>query len=257
MVREQREPTPHAPPQNVYDDPAFFAGYSRLERFGTGWQQAFELPSLLSLLPDPTGSRVLDLGCGAGQLAHHLAERGAAEVIGIDLSERMLALARSQWSHPRVTFQRAAMEEVAFPPNRFDLVVSSFALHYVADYQGLCRRIAAWLVQEGVLVFSTEHPVYLTRATSEGWVHDAAGLPQYWAVDRYGEEGLREESWIVDGVQKYHRMLSTLLNGLIEAGLTIERVLEPMPDDEILRRRPDWVHELKRPFCLLVRARKA
>ena len=102
-----------------------------------------------------------------------------------------------------------------------------------------------------------EHPVYLTRATSQGWVRDAEGRSQYWAVDRYGEEGLREESWIAHGVRKYHRMHSTLLNGVIEAGLTIERVLEPMPEEEMLRRRPDWVYELKRPFCLLVRARKA
>jgi trans-aconitate methyltransferase len=245
------------PPQNIYDDPSFYAGYSRLERFGAGWTKAFELPSLLSLLPDVTASRVLDLGCGVGQLAHYLAERGAAEVIGVDVSEKMLALARAEWSHPRVTLQRASMEDVAFPSNRFELVVSSMAFHYVADYHGLCRRIADWLVRGGVLVVSTEHPLYLSRATSEGWLRDAADRIQCWAVDRYGEEGLREESWIVDGVQKYHRMQSTLLNGLIEAGLTIERVLEPMPDEEMLRRRPDWVDELKRPFCLLVRASKA
>jgi SAM-dependent methyltransferase len=244
------------PPQNIYDDPAFLAGYSRLERFGAGWMTAFELPSFLSLLPEVTGSRVLDLGCGAGQLAHYLAEHGAAEVIGVDLSERMLALASAQWSHPRLTYQRVSMEEAAFPPNRFELVVSSMAFHYVADYAGLCRRIAAWLVRGGVLVYSTEHPVYLTRAISEGWVRDAEGRPQYWAVDRYGEEGLRHESWIVDGVQKYHRMQSTLLNGLIDAGLTIERVLEPMPDAAVLRRHSEWVYERKRPFCLLVRARK-
>src|SRR5919206_4144289 len=102
------------------------------------------------------------------------------------------------------------MEEVAFPPGRFELVVSSLAFHYVADYDGLCRRIADWLVRGGILVFSIEHPVYLTRATPEGWVRDVAGGPQYWAVDRYGEEGLREESWIVDGVQKYHRMQASL-----------------------------------------------
>ena len=245
------------PPQNIYDDPAFFAGYSQLERFGAGWTSAFELPSLLSLLPELTGSRVLDLGCGAGQLAHHLAERGAVEVIGVDLSERMLALARAEWSHPRVSFRRSSMEDASFPDDRFELVVSSMAFHYVADYHGLCRRIAGWLVRGGLLVFSTEHPVYLSRATSEGWLRDGEGRPQAWALDRYGDEGLREEHWITQGVRKYHRMQSTLLNGLIEAGLAIERVLEPMPDEAMLRRRPDWVHELKRPFRLLVRARKA
>src|SRR6266446_5323674 len=147
------------PPQNIYDDPSFYAGYSRLERFGTGWTKAFELPSFLSLLPDVTASRVVDLGCGVGQLSHYLAERGAAEVIGVDLSERMLELARAERSHPRLTYVREAIEQATFGSGRFDLVVSSLAIHYVADYRGLVRRIAGWLVPDGILVYSTEHPV--------------------------------------------------------------------------------------------------
>jgi SAM-dependent methyltransferase len=247
----------HQPPQNIYDDPSFFAGYSQLERFGAGWTKAFEYPSFMALLPEISGGRVLDLGCGAGRLAHYLAERGAVDVIGVDLSERMLELAVAECSHPRVTYLRDSIETVAFPTDRFDLVVSSLAFHYVSDYQGLCRRIASWLIPGGVLVFSTEHPIYLTRATPEGWVLNASGEPQYWAMNRYGDEGLREEHWFVDGVQKYHRMQSTLLNGLIDAGLSIERVVEPMPDVDALARHPEWGIESGRPFCLLIRARKA
>ena len=54
-------------PQNIYDDPRFFAGYATLERFGAGWERAMELPDFLGLLPGLSGRRVLDLGCGAGQ----------------------------------------------------------------------------------------------------------------------------------------------------------------------------------------------
>jgi 2-polyprenyl-3-methyl-5-hydroxy-6-metoxy-1,4-benzoquinol methylase len=244
------------PPQNAYDDPDFFAGYSRLERFGAGWTKAFEHPSFMALLPDASGRRVLDLGCGAGQLAHHLAERGAAEVIGVDISERMLGLARAERSHPRVTYVRESIEQATFAADRFELVVSSMAIHYVADYRGLVQRIARWLSPAGLLVYSTEHPVYLTRASTDGWVRDAAGQPLHWAVDAYADEGLREEHWFKDGVQKYHRTLASLLNGLIDAELSIERVLEPVPSEEQLTRRPDWAHEGRRPFCLLVRARK-
>lgn len=243
-----------AEPQNLYDDPEFFAGYARLARFGEGWTDAYEHEAFKSLLPDMTGLRALDLGCGAGQWALHLAESGAAEVVGVDLSERMLALARSERSHPRISYVRASLEDVTFEASRFDLVISSLAFHYVEDFADLARRITSWLAPGGRLVFSTEHPVYLSRATGEGWAGTEEGAP--WLLDRYGEEGLREEEWIVPGVRKYHRMVSTILNTLIEAGLTVERVLEPMPDEAMLRRHSEWARERHRPFILLVRARR-
>lgn len=243
-------------PQNIYDDPAFFAGYSTLERFGAGWERAAEHADLLRLLPDVHGRRVLDLGCGAGQLAHHLAGQGAAEVIGLDVSEKMLALARAEWAHPAVTYRREAIEDAAFGAARFDLVVSALAFHYVDDYAGLVRRIAGWLTAGGVLVYSTEHPIFMARATGDGWALDAAGRRLGWVIDRYADEGAREETWFVPGVRKVHRTLATLVNGLVEAGLTVERVVEPMPDASWLARHPQAQDEARRPVFLLVRARK-
>ena len=243
-------------PQNIYDDPGFFAGYSALERFGAGWERAVEHADLLALLPDVNGRRALDLGCGAGQLARHLATTGAAEVVGVDVSERMLALARAEWAHPRVTYRRAAVEEVAFPPARFDLVVSSLVLHYVDDYPGLVRRIAEWLTPGGVLVYSTEHPIFTARLPGDGWVLDEAGRRTRWGLDRYADEGAREENWFVPGVRKVHRTLATLINGLLDAGLVIERVVEPMPSEQWLHDHPQARDERRRPVFLLVRARK-
>ena len=243
-------------PQNIYDDPRFFAGYSTLERFGAGWERAAEHDDLLTLLPDVGGRRVLDLGCGAGQLARHLATTGAAEVVGVDVSERMLALARADWAHPRVTYRRAAIEDLAFPPERFDLVVSSLVLHYVEDYAGLLRRIAGWLAPGGVLVYSTEHPIYTARLPGDGWVLDDAGRRTRWALDRYAEEGPREESWFVPGVRKVHRTFATLIDGVLDSGLTVERVVEPVPSQQWLEDHPQMSDERSRPMFLLVRARK-
>ena len=243
-------------PQNIYDDPAFFAGYSTLERFGAGWERAAEHADLLALLPDVEGRRVLDLGCGAGQLARHLATTGAAEVVGVDVSERMLALARAEWAHPRVTYRRAAIEEVTFPPERFDLIVSSLVLHYVDDYAGLVRRIARWLLPGGVFVYSTEHPIFTARLPGDGWVLDDEGRRVRWGLDRYADEGAREETWFVPGVRKVHRTLATLINGLVDAGLVVERVVEPVPSDQWLQDHPRLRDERRRPVFLLVRARK-
>lgn len=243
-------------PQNIYDDPAFFAGYSSLERFGAGWERAMEHADLLALLPAVDNRRALDLGCGAGQLAHRLATMGAAEVVGIDVSERMLSLARADWAHPRVTYRRGAIEELMFPPARFDLVVSSLALHYVPDYAGLIRRVAEWLAPGGVLVYSTEHPIFTARLPGDGWVLDDAGRRTRWGLDRYAEEGVREETWFVAGVRKIHRTVATLINGLVDAGLGIERIVEPVPSEQWIEAHPQLRDERRRPVFLLVRARK-
>lgn len=243
-------------PQNIYDDPGFFAGYSTLERFGAGWERAAEHADLLALLPDVDGRRVLDLGCGAGQLARYLATTGAAEVVGVDVSERMLALARAGWAHPRVTYRREAIEEVAFPPARFDLIVSSLVLHYVDDYSELVLRIAGWLAPGGVLVYSTEHPIFTARLPDDGWVLDDAGRRIRWGLDRYADEGARDEAWFVPGVRKVHRMLATLINGLLDAELVVERVVEPIPSEKWLTSHPLARDERRRPMFLLVRARK-
>jgi 2-polyprenyl-3-methyl-5-hydroxy-6-metoxy-1,4-benzoquinol methylase len=247
---------PDGEPQNVYDDAAFFAGYSGLERFGAGWERAMEHADLLALLPAVEGRRVLDLGCGAGQLAHHLATRGAAEVLGIDVSARMLTLARADWAHPRVTYRRGSIEEARFPAGRFDVVVSSLALHYVDDYRGLVARVAEWLTPGGVLVYSTEHPIYTARLPGDGWVLDDAGRRTRWALDRYADEGPREETWFVPGVRKVHRTLATLINGLVDARLVVERVVEPVPGEQFLQTHPLAGDERRRPVFLLVRARK-
>jgi SAM-dependent methyltransferase len=242
-------------PQNIYDNADFYAGYASMERFAGGWARAVEHADLLALLPAARGLRALDLGCGTGQMARFLAEQGAASVLGVDLSERMLAVARRDYAHPRVRYKRAALEELSLPEASFDLVVSSLAVHYIDDYGGLVRRIASWLDESGVLVLSTEHPLYTGRLPGDGWVMDATGRPERWAVRRYFDEGARDEEWFVKGVRKVHRTLATLVNGVLEAGLVLERIIEPAPSEAWLREHPESLDEAQRPMFILLRAR--
>ena len=240
--------------QNVYDNPEFFAGYSQMERFGAGWSLALEQPIFLSMLPNVQGLRVLDLGCGLGQLSYHIANAGAAEVVAVDISQTMLERARHERSHPHVTYQREAIEDLRFEPGRFGLIVSSLALHYVPNYRDLVKRMAMWLTPGGVLVYSTEHPIYTARLPGEGWILDEHGQRVGWQIDNYFHEGMREEHWFVEGVRKYHRTIATLLDGLLDAGFRIERVVEPAPDVDRLQLRPHESEHLRRPMFLLVRA---
>ena len=119
--------------QNVYDDGSFFSGYQQMRDAESGINAAVEQPGLRALLPDPAGRAVLDLGCGDGTLARDLLARGAAQVLGADPSARMLALARARSTDPRVRYVQAFAEDLSLRPTSVDLVVSSLALHYVAD----------------------------------------------------------------------------------------------------------------------------
>ncbi|HEY1299762.1 MAG TPA: class I SAM-dependent methyltransferase, partial [Stellaceae bacterium] len=82
-------------PQNIYDDAEFFAEYSRLPRSVAGLDGAPEWPALHALLPDLSGASVLDLGCGFGWFCRWARQQGAARVLGIDISRRMLERARA------------------------------------------------------------------------------------------------------------------------------------------------------------------
>jgi SAM-dependent methyltransferase len=231
--------------QNVYDDPEFFAAYQRMREAEAGINAAVEEPALRALLPDVTGTRVVDLGCGDGRLCRYLAELGAANVLGVDPSARMLALARQRTSDRRVHYEQAFAEDFVLPPGTVGLVVSSFALHYVADLAALLNKVSSWLSRGGLFVASMEHPV-ITAAPEAG---RSLGV-----VDRYFDEGQRVTQWLTNGVIKHHRTVSTIVNAVIDAGLTIERLDEPTPTIDAMQQRPDLDRHSRRPSILLVRA---
>jgi SAM-dependent methyltransferase len=240
--------------QNIYDDPAFFAGYSRLARSVTGLDAAPEWPALRALLPDPRGLRIADLGCGFGWFCRWARAQGAASVLGVDVSRNMLARAMAAGADPAITYVRTDLEQLELPPAGFDLVYSSLALHYVCDLPRLLAEVWRALSDGGDFVFSIEHPVYMAPARP-GWQIDAQGH-RTWPVDGYAAEGPRTTDWLAPGVIKQHRRLSTTLNLLIDAGFAIRRVDEFAPSEEQVAARPELAEERERPMFVLVAARR-
>ena len=119
--------------QNIYDNEEFFEGYSRLGRSVEGLDGAPEWPALRALLPDLRGLNVLDLGCGFGWFCRWARQKGAAHVLGIDVSERMLARSRATTQDTAITYTRADMEHLELSLESFNFVYSSLALHYIED----------------------------------------------------------------------------------------------------------------------------
>jgi len=244
------------PRQNIYDNETFFAGYRALRERADNANNLFETPALLALLPTLEGKAVLDLGCGCGDHCAEFARRGARRVLGVDISEKMLAGARRENSCPRVEYRLMAMEDIGALRERFDLVVSSLAIHYVEDYAGLVRRVYDLLNPGGAFVFSQEHPLSTCFSGGERWTRDERGEKLFANVSNYSVDGERESTWFVEGVKKYHRTFSTVVNALADAGFVIERFVEPVPDAAILAAHPEQRDLLHKPDFLREKAGK-
>ncbi|WP_300598368.1 class I SAM-dependent methyltransferase [Niabella sp.] len=241
--------------QNKYDDPAFFESYSRMPRSQEGLSAAGEWPVLRAMLPDLQGKRVLDLGCGYGWHCRYAAEQGAVAVTGVDLSAKMLEQARGYKGYAQIRYLQQSVEAVDFTPGSFDVVISSLALHYIADYGAVCKKIFDMLTNGGCFVFSAEHPVFTARAEQD-WIYDAAGNRLHWPVDHYQEEGRRVTRFLDHEVVKYHRTMATWVNTLLETGFRIRQVAEPQPAPELLQHYPEMQDEGRRPLFILIAAEK-
>ena len=240
--------------QNLYDNDEFFAGYSRSRKARSGLNEVLEQPAIRALLPDLKDGRVLDLGSGAGDFARWMVDRGASSVLGIEPSANMLGAANEN-PRNRIEYRQSFVEDLQLPEAQFGLVVSSLMFHYVEDLKPVIGNIRRWLRPGGMLVFSIEHPLTTAiQGKRRGWVEDDAGVKIGWLVDDYSTEGPRVSRWIVDGVVRYHRTLSTMLNMLIDSGFRIDRVAESHAPEEEEALDPELLEERMRPPFLFVRA---
>jgi SAM-dependent methyltransferase len=235
--------------QNIYDTPAFFAGYSALPRSVQGLDAAPEWPTLRAMLPDLRDRRVVDLGCGFGWFCRFAREAGAAQVLGIDVSENMLARAREMTSDAAIVYRRADLETLALPENAFDLAYSSLTLHYLVNLPALFAQVHRALASGGRFVFSVEHPL-MTAPSKQGWRIEEGR--HVWPVDGYLAEGPRTTDWLAKGVVKQHHTMATYLNLLIATGFSILKIDEWGPTDAQIAAHPEWACERERPPFLLV-----
>jgi SAM-dependent methyltransferase len=240
--------------QNVYDDPAFFSGYSQLPRQVYGLSGAPEWPAIQALLPGLAGKRIVDLGCGFGWASRWMREQGATSVLGIDLSENMISAAKAITSDEAITYRIADLETLELPEAAFDFAYSALTFHYVRDFERLVRMVHRSLSPGAEFVFTIEHPIFMAAARPR-WFEEEGGR-KTWPVNRYAVEGERRTDWFVKGVVKYHRRVGTTLNALIHAGFTIKAVEEFAPSLEQIRENPALEEEIERPMMLLISSRR-
>lgn len=195
----------------------------------------------LKLLGHVEGTRVLDLGCGAGHNAIALAKQGA-KVIGVDESSDQVADARAacEREHVKVELHHAPLAELAFiRADTIDAVVSAWGLAPVDDLDRVFRQVDRVLKPEHPLVLSMPHPAFATVDQSD---HERRVQRSYW------------ETAARDGVVP--RTISQLFTSLGRANFRVDTLLEPEPA-ATGRRGTTW-HEHMRylPATLIIRARK-
>lgn len=166
----------------------------------------------------------------------------------------MLEEARKRNASPGIEYQRMAIEDYTFEPETFDIVISSLTFHYLESFKNICSNVYRCLTANGHFVFSVEHPIFTAYGTQD-WYYDEKGNLLHWPVDTYFSEGKRQAHFLGSEVIKYHKTLTTYINGLIQAGFKITELIEPEPDASMIN-IPGMKDELRRPMMLLVTAIK-
>jgi SAM-dependent methyltransferase len=199
--------------------------------------------------------RVLDLGCGEGQIARLVAAGGAERVVGVDTSAAQLTEAARRGGG--VAYTRASAGTLPLAGESFDAVVTCLVLEHLPDLDGPLDEVARVLRPGGRFVVFINHPLFQTP--SSGWIDDHILDPpeQYWRIGPYLPESVSIEE-VDSGVRLpfFHRPLGRYVNALAERGLFISRMVEPAPPPGFLARAPQYVDAATIPRLLLLRAER-
>jgi SAM-dependent methyltransferase len=206
----------------------------------------YDRPAMTAMWPELRGLRVLDAGCGPGIYAELLTARGAT-VTAVDVSEKMLEQARNRVGK-NVDLRLVDLSQplVMFPDRTFDFINAPLCLDYIEDWRSLFAEFKRILKPGGLFQFSCGHPAF-----------DA----EYYDTNKYFSVEQVKCTWRGFGkivvMPSYRRSLQEMLMPLMDTGLTLEKLVEPLPTEEFRRSDPKRFQSLMhRPSFLCVQAKK-
>ena len=173
----------------------------------------YDRPACLDLLGDVTGRDVLDVACGPGLYSAELVAR-AARVTGLDISPRMVELARDRVPSADFRVHDLARPLDWLPDDAVDLVLFALALEYVDDRVALFRELRRVLRPAGALVLSRMHP-------TGDWMRHGGNYFDVRVIEEVWRDRWRVRYWLAP--------LERTCEELHAAGFLIERLLEPRP----------------------------
>jgi len=226
-------------------------------------------PAFLGMLPDVCGLSGVDIGCGEGHNTRLVARLGA-RMMAVDISRKFVGHARvSEESEPMgIRYMVASASSLPFPGDSFDFAVAFMSLMDALDHPGAISEAFRVIRPGGFFQFSITHP--FTDVPGRKWVDDEAGRHIAMQTSGYFQEGyIRVDEWIFGAAPEeltrnrrrfripvFRRTMSGWLNLLVEKGFRIERVAEPVADEETLKACPRLYDSRIAPFFLLILCRK-
>jgi len=204
------------------------------------YSYTIEWPCIQKMLPQLNKKKILDLGCGTGRFAFLFEKEKPLSILGVDISEQMLNIAKEKVSKrgSKVKFIQNDISNLdTYINGKFDFIFSSTTFHYIRDIKRLFNNMYMILEENGVCIISLMNPVY----TAQYPVDKKGEFPSddEWVV-RYLDKSKRAyiQPWIEynDSINNYlstsyHHTVSDYFNAIINAGFRIEKVEEPFPPE--------------------------
>jgi SAM-dependent methyltransferase len=231
-----------------YEDPELVERYRQHRAWSLSPNVTMEGPAVFEELGPVTSLRVLDLGCGAGEIGRDLLNAGAARYRGIDGSERMVQTAQGVLAGTTGEAVLGDIEDLAEPAESFDLVLSRMALHYVADLGRVLRACRECLAPGGRLVFTVAHPVITSHDARES----STERRQSWVVDDYFATGPRDQQWLGSKTVWHHRTIEDYVLELRNAGFALVNLRECAPRREQFDDDAEFERRRRIPLVLLL-----
>jgi SAM-dependent methyltransferase len=196
--------------------------------------------------------RVLDVGCGEGQVARRLAARGA-EVVGIDPTAGQIDVAVARAGGP--TYLRGNAGMLPLRDSVFDAVVMCLVIEHIEDHATAISEMARVLEPGGVCLLLVNHP--LLQTPGSGWVDDHVLEEQYWRVGPYLSDDTTLEELHPGVILPFmHRPLSRYVKAMGEVGLLIEDMDEPAPPPGFIAEAWEYAMASTIPRLMAIRARR-
>ncbi len=202
-----------------------------------------------------SAKRVLDVGCGDGQISRLAVTVGAERVVGVDPTWNQVKVAHERSGG--AVYVRSGAAALPFPDASFDAVVACLVFEHIREVDAAIAEVARVLEPGGRFCFFLNHP--LLQVPNSGWIDDQMLDPpeQYWRIGPY----LIEDETIEE-VEKgvfipfIHRPLSRYINALADSGLMLERMVEPAPPPGFLAKASEYEAAASIPRLLYLRTRK-